>query len=130
MLKPPFEVFLVLTDLPSSPEMRDGLIQDMRDYIVAIQTLGCSVNWDHGLDGAIDMDLETRTMSISEEFSKHICDLSNWTISGSFADVFPELRGLYRIVEQDTTRNSQDNVKDFLRRRGIVSPESEIVAGG
>ncbi|OQV06006.1 hypothetical protein CLAIMM_10649 [Cladophialophora immunda] len=33
-------------DLPIFPEMRDGLILDMRDYIVAIQTLGCSVNWE------------------------------------------------------------------------------------
>ena len=102
----------------------------MRDYIVAIQTLGCSVNWDHGLDKAIDIDSRTRIMTVSEDFAKHVCDLSNWSISPSFADVFPELGGLYRIVEQETIIKSRMDIDDFLRRRGIVNPESEIVAGG
>ncbi len=110
--------------------MRDGLILDMRDYIVAIQTLGCSVNWDQRLEGAIDVDAETQIMTVSEDFARHICDLSNWSISQSFADVFPELRGLYRVVEQETIPASEVDVEDFLRRQGIVSAESGIVAGG
>jgi hypothetical protein len=110
--------------------MRDGLIHDMRDYIVAIQTLGCSVNWEYGLDGALDMDLETRTVTLSDGFAKHICDLSNWSISRRFADVFPELRGFYRMVEQDTIPVTKVNVGDFLKRRGIWNAQFDITAAG
>ena len=69
-------------------------------------------------------------MTVSDEFANHICDLSNWSISQSFADVFPELRGLYRVVEQETIPVSKTDVEGFLKRRGIVNAQSEIAAGG
>ena len=102
----------------ASPEMRDGLIYDMRDYIVAGQTLGYSANWEHGLDAAIDLNPETGSMRVSEAFAGHVCDLSNWSFSQGFADVFPELRGHYRIVEQTTMAVSKVEVGEFLRRHG------------
>ncbi|EXJ71372.1 uncharacterized protein A1O5_05179 [Cladophialophora psammophila CBS 110553] len=104
-------------DLPIFPEMRDGLIQDMRDYIMAIQTLGCSVNWAHGLEAAITTDPETGTMTLSDTFASHICSLSHWSISQKFADVFPEMRGYYHVVEQDTIPVSEVDVEAFLARR-------------
>ena len=110
--------------------MRDGLILDMRDYIVAIQTLGCSVNWEQRLEEAIDIDSETRIMTVSDEFASHICDLSNWSISQSFADVFPELRGLYRVADQETLPASENDVEGFFQRQGITNAQTEIVAGG
>ncbi|KAJ9607670.1 hypothetical protein H2200_007748 [Cladophialophora chaetospira] len=116
-------------DLPIFPEMRDGLILDMRDYIVAIQTLGCSVNWEKTLDEAVDVDSEKKVLTVSDEFANHICDLSNWSVSQSFADVFPELRGLYRVAEQETIPVSETDVEGFLQRQGIKSAESEIAAG-
>lgn len=51
--------------------MRDGLIEDMRDYIVAMQTFGCSVNWQHGLDVAITVDRKAETMTVSDAFADH-----------------------------------------------------------
>ncbi|KIW91173.1 uncharacterized protein Z519_08068 [Cladophialophora bantiana CBS 173.52] len=106
-------------DLPIFPEMRDGLIQDMRDYIVAIQTLGCSVNWAYGLEAAIATDPETGIMTLSDTFASHISILSHWSISQKFADVFPEMRGYYHIVEQDTIPVSEVDVEAFLARRRV-----------
>ncbi|KAK4938645.1 hypothetical protein LTR10_020913 [Elasticomyces elasticus] len=105
-------------DLPIFPEMRDGLIHDMRDYIVAMQTLGCSVNWDYGLEAAIDIDQESGSMTVSEMFQDHICNLANWSVSQRFADVFPELRGYYRVLEQDTIPMSEVDVEEFLTIHG------------
>ncbi|OAP60998.1 hypothetical protein AYL99_06002 [Fonsecaea erecta] len=104
-------------DLPIFPEMRDGLIQDMRDYIVAIQTLGCSVNWEYGLDAAIDTDPATGTMTLSDQFATHVCSLSHWSISQKFADVFPEMRDYYQVVEQDTIAASEVDIGEFLAQR-------------
>ncbi|KAI1608449.1 hypothetical protein EDD36DRAFT_469335 [Exophiala viscosa] len=111
-------------DLPIFPEMRDGLIHDMRDYIVAMQTLGCSVNWDYGLEAAIDIDEETGSMTVSAMFQDHICNLANWSVSQRFADVFPELRGYYLVLEQDTIPMSIVDVEEFLRRHGRGDPMS------
>jgi len=107
-----------------SPEMRDGLIHDMRDYIVAMQTLGCSVNWDYGLEAAIDINEESGSMTVSEIFQDHICNLANWSVSQRFADIFPELRGFYRIVEQKTIPMSVVDVEEYLRRHGRGDPMS------
>ncbi|KIX94932.1 uncharacterized protein Z520_09242 [Fonsecaea multimorphosa CBS 102226] len=112
-------------DLPIFPEMRDGLIPDMRDYIVAIQTLGCSVNWEHGLDAAIDTEPETGTMTLSDHFATHICSLSHWSISQKFADVFPEMQGYYQVVEQDTIPACEVDVDEFLRQRAEKRPGFE-----
>ncbi|OAL25435.1 hypothetical protein AYO20_10469 [Fonsecaea nubica] len=112
-------------DLPIFPEMRDGLVQDMRDYIVAIQTLGCSVNWEYGLAGAIDTDPETGNMTLSDRFATHICDLSHWSISQRFADVFPEMRGYYQVVGQDTIPASKVDVEEFLGQRAQRRPETD-----
>jgi len=110
--------------------MRNGLIEDMRDYVVAIETFGCRINWGYGLDAAIDVDPETRDMTVSDIFAEHICNLSNWSISQKFADVFPEMRGYYRVVEQETLGVSEVNVEEFLQKRGIVNPNSDIAAAG
>lgn len=109
--------------------MRDGLIHDMRDYIVAMQTLGCSVNWDHGLEGAIDIDSETGSMTVSESFADHICDLANWSVGQKFAEVFPELRGYCHIVEQDTIPLSEVDIEEFLRTHGKEDFMSDISPG-
>ena len=110
--------------------MRDGLILDMRDYIVAIQTMGCSVNWEYGLEAAMDMNWETRVVTMSDRFADHICDLSNWSVSQRFAEVFPELRGLYRVVDQETIPVSEIDLDEFLGGRGILNPAIDIVAAG
>jgi len=104
--------------------MRNGLIEDMRDYVVAIETFGCRINWGYGLDAAIDVDPETRDMTVSDIFAEHICNLSNWSISQKFADVFPEMRGYYHMVDQETIPVSAVNLEDFLKQRGIVNPDS------
>ena len=98
--------------------MRNGLIYDLRDYIVAAQTFGYSVNWEHGLDEAIDFNPNTGTMSVSEAFADHACDLTSWSFSRGFVDVFPELRGRYRVVEQEKIPVSDVDVDEFLRQRG------------
>ena len=84
----------------------------------------------HGLDGAIDMDGETRAMTVSDGFAKHICDLSNWSVSQKFTDVFPEVRGFIHEVEQGRIPQSKVNVEEFLKRRGIQDPDADIVAVG
>ena len=100
-----------------SPEMRDGLIHDMRDYIVAAQTLGYTVNWEFGLEAAIDIDPETGSMAVSEAFAEHACDLGNWSISRGFAAVFPEMRGHYVVEELETIAVSTVNVEEYIKRR-------------
>ncbi|EXJ58891.1 hypothetical protein A1O7_06321 [Cladophialophora yegresii CBS 114405] len=117
-------------DLPIFPELRDGLIQDMRDYIIATQTLGTSVNWEHRLENAVDIDSETGKMTVSESFATHVCDLSNWSISQRLAEVFPELRGVVHEVEHETIPVSKADLDGFLRQRGVVNPASQIVAAG
>lgn len=94
--------------------MRDGLIEHMRDYIVAMQTFGCSVSWLHGLQAAITVDREAETMTVSNAFVDHICDLANWSISGGFADIFPELRGHYHVLDQATIPASEGDIEWFL----------------
>ena len=111
-------------DLGVFPEMRDGLIRDMRDSIVAIQTLGCTVNWGHGLEAAIDVDQESRTMTISEMFAEHVCDLSNWSVSQKFAEVFPELTGLYHVVDQEIIPGSEVDVEEYLTQQGVENLSS------
>jgi hypothetical protein len=103
--------------------MRDGLIQDMRDYIVAIQTLGCSVNWEHPLDAAIDINPLTRIMTVSDMFGKHICDVSNWSIGQKFADIFPEMRGHCHVVQQEMIPIPDVRVNNFLKQQGFVNAD-------
>ena len=98
--------------------MRDGLICDMRDYIVAAQTFGYSVNWEHGLDKAIDFNPITGTMSVSAAFADHVCDPTSWSFSRGFVDIFPELQGHYRVVEQEKIPVADVDVEAFLRQRG------------
>ena len=96
--------------------MRDGLIEDMRDYIVAMQTFGCSVNWPQGLYAAIAVDREAETMTVSDAFAEHICNLANWSISESFADIFPEMRGHYDVLDQPTIPTSDGDIEQFLQQ--------------
>jgi len=98
---------------------------DMRDYIVAMQTLGCSVNWEHGLDAAIELHPETGCMVISDVFASHICNLSNWSVSRKFGEVFPELRGFHHIVEQDTIHPSEVDVECFLGHHDVEYSSSD-----
>ncbi|KAK5189377.1 hypothetical protein LTR99_008693 [Exophiala xenobiotica] len=107
-------------DLAIFPEMRDGLVYDMRDYIVAIQTFGCSVNWPYGLDAAIDYDPETELVTVADTFANHVCNLANWSVSQKFVDVFPELRGYYHIVDQDTLPRSEVNIEEFFKDHGMT----------
>jgi len=83
----------------SSPEMRDGLVYDMRDYIVAIQTFGCSVNWPYGLDAAIDYDPETELVTVADTFANHVCN---------------------HIVDQDTLPRSEVNIEEFFKDHGMT----------
>jgi hypothetical protein len=78
----------------------------------------------------MDMDSETPTVTVSDGFAKHICDLSNTSTSQRFTDVFPDLRGIYRMVEQETIPVSEINVEEFLKQRGILNLESHIAAAG
>ncbi|KIW11526.1 hypothetical protein PV08_10827 [Exophiala spinifera] len=106
-------------DLPIFPEMRDGLIHDMRDYIVALQTFGCSVNWPYGLEGAIEVRQGTGLMTVTDAFAAHVSNLHNWSISEKFAGIFPELRGFYRVEKLDTIPVSEVQVDAFFRQHGI-----------
>lgn len=96
--------------------MRDAPVEDMRDYIVAMQTFGCSVNWQHGLDVAIAVDRETETMTVSDVFAEDICNLANWSISENFANIFPEMRGYYDVLDQPTIPAFDGDIEQFLRQ--------------
>jgi hypothetical protein len=108
--------------------MRDGLVHDMRDYIVAIQTFGCSVNWPYGLDAAIDYDPQTGIITVADTFANHVCNLANWSVSQKFVDVFPELRGYYHIVDQDTIPRSEVNIEEFFKDHGMAHSLSKSSA--
>ena len=87
-----------LTHHSCRPELRDGLIYDLRDYILPSQSFGTTVNWHKGLEAAVDINPNTGKMTLSVSFIEHVWDLENWSFSGGFAAVFPELRRRYRIL--------------------------------
>ncbi|KAK4938561.1 hypothetical protein LTR10_020992 [Elasticomyces elasticus] len=108
------------SDLPVLPELRDGLIYDLRDYILASQSFGTTVNWHKGLEAAIDINPNTGKMTLSATFMEHVWDLENWSFSGGFAAVFPELRRRYRILPGVSLPVSVVKVDDLLHRRDAV----------
>ncbi|KIW19918.1 hypothetical protein PV08_00493 [Exophiala spinifera] len=108
------------SDLPVLPELRDALIYDMRDFILASQCYGTTINWDGSLDEAIDIDPETANMTISDAFAEHSWHMDNWTFSRGFAAVFPELRHRYRISPAIAIPPSPGNVEELLQKRDRI----------
>ncbi|KAK5229744.1 hypothetical protein LTR72_001276 [Exophiala xenobiotica] len=108
------------SDLPVLPELRDGLIYDLRDFILASQSYGTSINWNMGLQEAVDIDPVTGKMSISTAFAEHVWHLENWSFSAGFAAVFPELRRRYRILPGFSVPVSNVNVQELLERRDKI----------
>ncbi len=102
------------------PELRDGLIYDLRDYILASQSYGTTINWNMGLQEAVDMDAVTGNMTISNAFAEHVWHLENWRFSAGFAAVFPELRRRYRILPGFSVPVSNVNVQELLDKRDRI----------
>lgn len=99
-----------------SPELRDGLIYDLRDFILASQSYGTTVNWHKGLDAAVDVDPDTAKMTISDLFAHHIWNLDNWSFSRGFAAVFPELRRRYRVLPDVVIPPTPSRVEELLEK--------------
>ncbi|KAI1626765.1 hypothetical protein EDD37DRAFT_228482 [Exophiala viscosa] len=108
------------SDLPVLPELRDGLIYDLRDYILASQSFGTTVNWHKGLETAVDINPTSGKMTLSATFVEHVWDLENWSFSGGFAAVFPELRRRYRILPGVSLPVTVVKVDDLLHKRETV----------
>ncbi|KAK6383849.1 hypothetical protein LTS17_003141 [Exophiala oligosperma] len=108
------------SDLPVLPELRDGLIYDLRDFILASQSYGTTVNWHKGLDAAVDVDPDTAKMTISDLFAHHIWNLDNWSFSRGFAAVFPELRRRYRVLPDVVIPPTPSRVEELLEKRDSI----------
>lgn len=96
------------------------MIYDLRDYVLASQSFGCTINWTRGLDGAVDIDPATGKMYISAAFAEHVWHLSNWSISGGFAAVFPELRRRYTVAPGFAIPPAEYNIGEFLQKRDDI----------
>jgi hypothetical protein len=96
------------------------LIYDLRDFILASQSYGTSINWNMGLQEAVDIDAVTGKMTISTAFAEHVWHLENWSFSAGFAAVFPELRRRYRILPGFSVPVSKVNVQELLERRDKI----------
>ena len=93
------------------------MIYEMRDYILASQSFGTTVNWKKGLEEAIDIDPRTGKLTISKAFAEHVWELDNWSFSRGFGAVFPELAKRYHILDMLSVPVSQVNVEEFLAKR-------------
>jgi hypothetical protein len=95
------------------------LIYDLRDYILASQSFGTTANWHRGLEEAVDIDT-TGKMTLSDTFIEHVWELENWSFSGGFAAVFPELRRRYRILPGFSLPVSEVKLEEPLNRRDRI----------
>ncbi|EXJ77032.1 hypothetical protein A1O3_10189 [Capronia epimyces CBS 606.96] len=81
------------------PPVRDAVIHRLRDWLTPLVRAGWSVNWQYGLDAAIERDPATGSTVLTADFIEHVSDYNNWSVARSFLEDFPEVVGQIRIHE-------------------------------
>jgi len=88
---PPIDAF-------PSAEGRDGMIDNLRDY-VTVTANHMSINWHYGDSCLVKRD---GRIFLSAEFLEHCQDVTNYSVTRGALDVFPEIAGTaIRVVDEN-----------------------------
>jgi len=60
----------------------------------------CSVNWPLPMAAAIETDPITQQLKLTKDFEVHAANYVNWSVESSILQIFPEIVGLMRIVDE------------------------------
>ncbi|KAK5188955.1 hypothetical protein LTR92_011047 [Exophiala xenobiotica] len=79
------------------PSVRDANIHHLRDWLTPLINCNWSVNWQHGMDAAVQRSPKTGATVLTSKFILHVTDYDNWSVGSTFLETFPEVEGKIRI---------------------------------
>jgi len=79
------------------PPVRDANIYHLRDWLTPLINCNWSVNWQHGMDAAVERSQTTGATVLTSRFIHHVTDYDNWSVGSTFLETFPEVIGKIRI---------------------------------
>jgi len=86
-------------DLFPIPAMRDMLCISLEDWMTPLTQVGLSCNWPYTMKEALETDVVTGSVRVSERFGQHVSKSENWSLNSYALSLYPELVGKIRIED-------------------------------
>lgn len=74
-----------------------------QDVILLPWTQTLRINWSYDPDKVLLVNNQTKDVSLNPVFEQHLRRLPNWTLGPRFSQLFPSLKGSYRLVDPAET---------------------------